>query len=226
MLSYIPTENFKEQEEYAEQLALAQGIYQEVSRLEEAIEDGKQYKRPSLIKYSVLYTLAITTDAVDLLEFTGVGYFIAKAYKLACNGAIIFILWLTNTKQKNAHQYTESLENIVSEAQANLAHYTRLTLRAAKIGKTAGKYIPVVGQRITKISSKVPRILVKIRRKAMKNPVTKFFWASAADFVPFLDLVPWTTLGVWLSYRDEKSSYQQAQEAALDIEGQLIRETV
>lgn len=178
------------QEEYARQLQAEQFKYRQRQEIEKVVEEGKSYRSPSRVKYGILFGLAIVVDVVDLSEFTGIGYFFAKALSIICTVVIIAILFLTGGNQKKARGYRKRLEDVIEDAGRNVAYGARMILRVGKIAK----YAPWLGGMV------------------------KFILAAAANLLPVLGLFPWMTIGIWLSYMDEKKTLRDAYDAAHAVE--------
>ena len=193
---------------YAEQLALEQESYQTEQQLIDFYNEGVQYKHPSYIKYGIVSLLGLITESTDFLDIVGLGVMVSKPVSLFITFIIFIIFWLTNTKQKNANNYVKSAEEMIKAVTANLAHLERRAFQAAKIARRfgAGRFAARI-----RISSR----LVK------SNPLFKFVAAGAANLVPLLAFFPWVLLGIYLSYQDEKKSYQNASETAGEIAQQI-----
>ncbi|HEY4520632.1 MAG TPA: hypothetical protein VJJ72_02410 [Candidatus Paceibacterota bacterium] len=199
-------------------LAMEQAIHQEEQKLEAVVDEGKSFRKPSKIKYGFLIICAVIKDLLDILAIpaaaTVAGYFVLKAISVVISVLILAVFWFTRTKQKRAEKYIDEIGEVLAEIQENIAHYTRLALRTAKIARR----VPGGGR----IARQVPRLLVRARRVARKNPITKLLFASALDLVPIIDVVPWTSLGVALSYLDERKSFQNAYTAASEAEEMVL----
>jgi len=161
--------------------------------IKEVVEEGRSYKNPSHLKYGILFVLAAIVDIVDFAELTGVGWFIAKIVSITATVIILIIFLTTGGRQKSASQYRKKLEDYINTAIKNVAHAERMIMRAGKIAR----YLPWL------------------------SGLVKFIVAAAANLFPLLDLFPWMTIGVWLSYRDEKNTPINARETALALEGEL-----
>lgn len=174
------------EDEYAHQLQAEQFKYRQEQEIEEVVKEGKSYRSPSLLKYTVLFGLAIIVDFVDLSEFSGVGWFFAKALSIICTIIIITVLYFTGGNQKKARGYRKRLEDVIEDAGRNIAYGARMLLRVGKMAK----YAPWL------------------------SGMVKFILAAVANLFPILGLFPWMTIGVWLSYMDEKKTLRDAYDAA------------
>ena len=212
---YEETEELQDQ--LSAQLESEQILYQADQQIAQIYEQGHSYGHPSYFKYGVLYALAIPRDILDFVGWTGLGLLISKPIGWGLSGLIFWISWMTNTKVKRAQEYTDGLEETINKIRGNIAHATRMTMRTAKIAGIVGKHTKI-GRTIAR---QVPRRLVKIRKWARKNPLTKILVGAIGDAIPFLDSLPWSTISVYLSYRDEKTTYLNAGLAADDAREQL-----
>lgn len=213
----IQEENTSLEDYYSEQLEYEQAIYNAQNSYQELIEEGEAYGHPSYIKYGFLLFLAIIIDIVDLSDLTGIGAIIGRSVSLVLTCLMILIFWLTNTKQKRAESYIDRIPEAISEIQANVAHATRMGLRTAKIARR------IPGLR--GVARQIPRGLVKVRRLARKNPMTKLLLGGTLNLIPFLAVVPWSIVSVVLSYLDEKKSYENARIVALEVSGEVPEST-
>lgn len=167
--------------------------YQAKQGIQNVVEEGKSYKSPSHFKYGILFALAVIVDIIDFAELTGIGWFIAKIVSVLATVIILAIFLTTGGRQKSASQYRKKLEDYINTAIKNVAHAERMIMRAGKIAR----YLPFL------------------------SGVVKFILAALANLFPILDLFPWMVIGVWLSYRDEKNTYNNARETAVALESEL-----
>ncbi len=195
----IEIQETETENQYAQDLYAQQAEQQMASELQEVVEEGKSYRSPSKFKYSVLFTLAVIVDAVDFLELTGIGWFVAKIVSIIGTAIIVLIFFFTGTKQKNAQEYKKKLTDFLENSARNIAHTERMALRLANWGKYT-KYV-------SSFAAEAIGII-----------------AGAINLIPGIDLVPWMTVGVYLSYRDEKNTLNNARETAEAIEEEVATE--
>ena len=197
-----------DEETYAEQLATEQERYQAEQQLVDFHNEGIRYRHPSYAKYGIISLLGLITESTDFLDLIGIGIVISKPVALFLTFIIFLIFWLTNTKQKRADDYVSKAEETIEAIATNLAHIERRAFQAAKIARRFG----------------ANRFAARIRissRLVKRNPLFKFAAAGTANLIPFLSVFPWVLLGIYLSYRDEKKSYQNAHETAGEIAEQI-----
>lgn len=196
------------EEDYADQLALQQENYQTEQQLIDFHNEGIKYSHPSYAKYGIVSLLGLITESTDFLDLIGIGVVVSKPSALFFTFIIFLIFWLTNTRQKRADDYVGKAEELVETVTANLAHIERRAFQAAKIARRFG----------------AKRFAARIRissRLVRRNPLFKFVAAGTANLIPFIAVFPWVLLGIYLSYRDEKKSYQNARETATEIADQI-----
>ena len=196
------------EEAYADQLALDQERYQTEQQLIDFHNEGIKYGHPSYVKYGIVSLLGLITESTDFLDLVGVGILVSKPVALFITFIIFLIFWLTNTKQKNADDYVGKAEEMVETIATNLAHIERRAFQTAKLARRFG----------------AKRFAARIRissRLVKRNPLFKFAAAGAANLIPFVAVFPWVLLGIYLSYKDEKKSYQNARETAGEIAEQV-----
>ncbi|OGM98343.1 MAG: hypothetical protein A2915_04535 [Candidatus Yanofskybacteria bacterium RIFCSPLOWO2_01_FULL_41_34] len=195
-------------EDIANQLADQREYYQTEQQLIDFHNEGAKYGHPSYAKYSIVSLLGLITESTDFLDLIGIGIVVSKPVALFLTFVIFLIFWFTNTKQKRAGDYAGKAEEMVEAVTANLAHIERRAFQAAKIARRFG----------------TKRFAARIRissRLVRRNPLFKFASAGVANLIPFLAVFPWVLLGIYLSYRDEKKSYQNARETAGEIAEQI-----
>lgn len=205
MFAYLAAERIKKQT-----LSEAEGVYQE----------GKSFGHPSYVKYGALFFLAGIVDLVDLADFTGISMVITRIFSLMCSMIIFLTLWFTNGKVKKAHQYTEEIGDKIIMFRQNIQDATRLAMKTAKLLRRS----PIARNLTRKVAREIPRTLVKIRRVARKNPATKILVGAAIDLIPFVAIFNLSIFWVYMSYQDEKKSYNHAEIAAEEIPSQVLDE--
>lgn len=179
------------------------------------IEDGMEFKRPSYLKYGALGMFAVVVDIVDLLDLTGIGAIVGRIVSAAAMFLMLLIYWLTNTKQKKADEYVEQLETNLAEIEANVARAGKQLLAVTRMSRR----IPGVRQvyrRAYMRTIRPARLVLRNATRTVKSPLTRSALAGVINLIPFLAVVPWMTVGVYLSYRAEKHSYKMARESAED----------
>ncbi|OGN02666.1 MAG: hypothetical protein A2655_03055 [Candidatus Yanofskybacteria bacterium RIFCSPHIGHO2_01_FULL_43_42] len=206
-------EEVAEEEQYADELAAEQELYAAQAEAVELYNQGQTYHRPSLFKYSILASLAVIVDIVDFIDLTGLGAIVGRIISFAVSAVIILIFWFTNTKQKRADEYAENIQKKIDALVARIANAERNILRVARLSRK----IPGAKQLYRKLHLRtVRRARVALRgvAKSAKSPILRSVAAGTLNLVPFLALVPWMLVGIWLSYRAEKESYKNAREAS------------
>jgi hypothetical protein len=206
-------EHLDDEEVIANELALRQEVYAAQQQLQKVIDQGKAYRHPSIIKYGILYFIAIGADAMDIILYLiGFGAILAVFISLAATTIITTIMWFTDTEQKDAKAYSK---NALEEASAIAQRIESSIARTARLGEQAAKRLKKT--RFTGLATKLSTASKRITTYAAKSPITRSVTAGLANLVPFIAIFPFLTLGVYLSYRAEKHSYKQARDAAESI---------
>jgi len=216
-------EEIAEEERYAAELAAEQELYAAQAEAVELYNQGQEFRRPSLFKYSILAAFAAIVDIIDLLDLTGIGAIIARLISFAASAVIILIFWFTNTKQKRADEYVENIQERAEIIAARIANAEKNILRVARLSRR----VPGAKRLYRKLHLRtIRRARVTLRRvaKNTKNPIVRSAAAGALNLVPLLALIPWMLIGIWLSYRAEKESYKNARKASNSVL-EAIRET-
>lgn len=202
-------EDFENETILAEQLKIEQEINQAQARVRKIVGERKKFGRPSWLKYSFLFLIAGIVDIVDVADFTGIGIVLAKIVSIAGTAIIYFTFWLTGGKMKRATASGEEARRAIVELQESVSRATRLALRASKLLGRAG---------FKGIARQLPRTLVKFRRIARRNPITKILVGGALNLIPWVALINLMIVWIYLSYRDEKKTLEEAKEAAQEAE--------
>lgn len=203
----------EENEETAATLASEQEIAVSQANLQKLIAEGLNYGKPSKLKYFFLFTVAGIIDLVDLLDVTGIGIIVSKIVSIGGTGLIYFTLWLTDTKTKKAEKYEDDLYMVGVGLEDKIRRYSQLAMKTSKkLGKIPG---------LKGVARKIPRTLVKLRRVARKNPITKVLLGGVINLVPFLAIINLMIVWIYLVYRDEKKTLKRAVEAAQEAAEQV-----
>ena len=207
-------EELAEEEQYADELAAEQELYVAQEEATELSNQGQEFRHPSYFKYFVILApLAAIVDIIDLVDLTGFGAILGRIISFIVSAIIILIFWFTNTKQKRADEYVETVQKKMEVITARIANAERNISRVARLSRR----IPGAKQIYRKLHLRtIRKARVALRRvaKSAKSPIVRSAAAGTLNLVPFLALVPWMLVGIWLSYRAEKESYKNAQDAS------------
>lgn len=198
--------NEEDRVELAQEIAAEQEIYRAQKELEALRVEGQTFSHPSYFKYGLLFFIAIIVDIVDFVQFTGIGYVISVIVSLLGTAIILLTLWITDAQQKRAVNYSSNLEVRITAIQARISQATRMALKTSRMLRK------VPGMR--RVARAIPRTLVRIRRFARKNPLTKVFIGGIANLIPIFGALNLMVIWIYLAYRDEKKTYTQAREAS------------
>lgn len=205
-----------EEEQYAIELEANQELYAAQAETTELYNQGQEFRRPSLFKYSILASLAAIVDLIDLADLTGFGAIIGRAVSFAVSAFILLIFWFTNTKQKRADGYVENIQKSMEVITQRIADAERNIVRVARLSR----HIPGAKQVYRKLHLRTlrrARVALRGVAKNTKNPIIRSAAAGVLNLVPFLAVIPWMLVGVWLSYRAENESYKNAKGASDSI---------
>jgi len=160
----------------------------EEQELKEIYDEGKSFGHPSRLKYGILFFLAGTSDFAKWLELTGIGYVAVLIIVGICFLLSIFICLLTNTKAKKAQDYVKKL-------QERMRHIAKNSVRAVRWGTR------ILGAE-------------KLASKVAGNPTMKVILGEGIDLIPVINLFNLSVVWVYIAYRQEKSLYRHAANAA------------
>lgn len=206
-------EELDEEEQNAIELDADQELYAAQAAAVELYNQGQEYRRPSLFKYSILASFASIIDLIDLIDLTGYGAIIGRIISFIVTVVILLIFWFTNTKQKRADEYVKNIEKSIEYIAQRVASAERKISQVARLSRK----VPGAKQLYRKLHFRtIRRARVGLRKvaKSTKNPIVRSAASGALNLVPFLAVIPWMLVGVWLSYRAEKESYKNAREAS------------
>lgn len=220
MINDAAENDFEKEEQNAEELAAEQEFYAAQAEAEELHNEGQRFKHPSYFKYFVLLApLATIADLVDLADLTGFGIPLGRSFSFAASSAIILIFWFTNTKQKQADEYIETIEKKIELITSRIAAAEKNIVRVARLSR----HVPGAKRIYRKLHLKTirkARVALRGVTKSAKSPIIRSLAAGTLNLVPFLSLIPWMLVGIWLSYRAEKESYKNAR-----MTSELVLET-
>lgn len=202
-----------EEEQLAFELGANQELYAAQAEATELYNQGQKFSRPSLVKYSVLASLASIIDLVDLIDFTGIGVAVGRTFSFGAWIIMLLILWFTNTNQKRADEYIKNIEKKAEILAARIASAEKNILTVARLSRK----MPGAKQLYRKFHLRAirrTRIALKNVSKSSKNPIIRSAVSGSLNLVPFLAVIPWMLVGIWLSYRAEKESYKNARDAS------------
>lgn len=206
-------ETTEDEREIAAALEAEQELNLAEQQLTEVAESGQRYGHPSYLKYSFLFTIAFIVDVVDTTDITVVAILLSKTVSIVGTGIIYFTLWLTNGKVKRANEYEKNLATAVAFAQERVAQYSRVAMRTSRVvGKVPG---------MKGLARRIPRAMVRVRRIARKNPLTKVLIGGAINLVPFLAILNLMVVWIFFSYLDEKKALKGVKEASKEATEQF-----
>ena len=209
--------DLNEEEQYAAELAADQELYAAQAEAAELYSQGQEFRHPSYFKYFVALTpLAAIVDLIDFADLSGLALIITKSVSFSASASIILIFWFTNTKQKRADEYIDNIQKNLEVITQRIANAERNIVRVARLSR----HIPGAKQAYRRLHlATIRRARVGLRKvaKNTKNPLIRSAAAGVVNLVPFLALVPWMLVGIWLSYRAEKKSYKNAKETSESV---------
>ncbi len=193
----------------------------------------EKLRPPSKLKYFFFGLIALLGDIADILAVllstaaiaTAVGAPVAAAIietafiiDLIIAPILFFAGWRTNSRIKamrraidDLHIHIEKINRRIIQIRRYYAASIRLARRIPGLRRTVRRTVLA---------------LRKVRLGVVRNPIFKNTAAIVADFIPYLDVIPWRTAAIYFAYRDEKRSYEETIEsakAALAVESQATQ---
>ncbi|PJE50402.1 MAG: hypothetical protein COV29_04510 [Candidatus Yanofskybacteria bacterium CG10_big_fil_rev_8_21_14_0_10_36_16] len=176
---------------YYYQITAQRGLEKEYNQITNAANQVIQ--PPSSGRYAALYFLAIVGDIVDF--FPGVSFFV---------DLILFIPFamLGHSASKKTDAMHEFTGNLVSKVEQIENTILALRRNYALVLKTARKFRP-----LRKVAAKISKSLKFGKRSKV---FMKIFGSAIIDLVPYLGIIPFRTLSVYSSKKEEKEAYELA----------------
>ncbi len=203
-------------------LRFLEGAIAEINAIKER---GGSFGKPSKFKYAICGMIAVAKDGMEVVAlFGGVTIPLAWFFGPAISILLVLIFWMSNTKQGRAADFTKGLAKDIEAIQDSIAHATRMINRIPGARGLAKRGTVRLAAKIAK-----SKTAIKLSKKVAGSPVAKAIWAnvidSGADISVVFQWLPASTIGVMLSYLDEKKTYknaaQNAEEAYTQLSSQL-----
>lgn len=208
-------EDVDEEEQNSLELEAEQEFYAAQASAVELSNQGQEFRHPSYFKYLVLLApLAIIIDGIDIFsEFSGVGIPFGRFISFVATVIMLLVFWFTNTKQKMADEYVENIQKNIDVITQRIANAEKNIVRVARLSR----HVPGARSAYRKLHlATVRRGRVALRRiaKSTKSPILRYASMGVLNLIPILAILPWQIIGVYLSYRAEKESYNNARDSS------------
>lgn len=171
---------------------------------------ASEIRPPGKFRYYVGFFFSIAGDLLDavafiLVFFYGVGIPLGWVIDLIIDIPLLLVGFKTNKEIKKMGQANSTIVEKINLIDQKISQYRStyaLALRSARKVKALRKPVRKVARRIK-----------QVRKVITGNPIGRFVTAIVADLIPGLDLVPFRTLAMRQSYKQEKEAYEAFQEA-------------
>ncbi len=202
--------------EYAYQLGALRTLESTVQSIDSLKQRGESLGKPSKLKYVACGIIAIAKDAMEIVALAGVvtiplAWFIGPTISVI----LVLIFWLFNMKVDRANDFMNDLEKEIEVIQQNIAHAVRIANRIRMIPGVKG--LAKKGAATLAARAAKNKTVIKISKIA-GSPVAKAAWANAIDsgatISTILQWLPASSIGVILSYLDERRVLKNAAENA------------
>lgn len=176
---------------------------------QEFAKRGAQVKPPNKFIYFPLIYLAVIIDVFGLLTLTGVGAFVVAVIDIVASIFFFLIsLWL-GRKIKNVRVSGESAAKLITGIEQRIVLYRQnieVVLAYASRSR-AGRSIlrSAVGRRVVNFAT---RSIAWTRKPIVRNIGT-----NVMEQVPILNLFPWYTINMILTYREHAREYKLSVES-------------
>jgi hypothetical protein len=130
------------------QLAAQQTAYQEAQKT----DYGILFSGPSLFKYAIIFLFfAIPNDAIDLIDFTGIGIFFSWFVSAFLSVTTLIIMWFSDSELKrvkghmsNIDKYKKAAAKTITKTAAKLTKFAPRNPILKVIAGTILEMIPVI----------------------------------------------------------------------------------
>lgn len=216
----LKNEEYQEDEaeaEYAYQIDALRTLESTVQSIDSLKQRGESLGKPSKFKYAVCGTLAIAKDGLEIAALAG-GVTIPLAWLIGpmVSFILVLIFWLFNMKVDRAKEFMDDLEKEIEVIQQNIAHAVRIAKRIRMIPGVKGLDRKGAARLAARASKN--KTVVKITRTITGSPVAKAAWSNAIDSGATISTIfqwlPASSIGVVLSYLDEKKVLKNTAENA------------
>lgn len=214
--------------EYAYQLGALRTLESTVLSIDSLKQKGESLGKPSKLKYAACGTIAVAKDAMEIAALAG-GVTIPLAWFIGpfISCILVLIFWLFNMKVDRAKEFMNDLEKEIEVIQQNIAHAIRIANRIRMIPGVKGAVRKSAAALAVRASKN--KTVVKLTKKIAGSPVAKAAWANAIDSGATISTIfqwlPASTIGVVLSYLDERKVLKNAVENA-DVAHQTLSENL
>lgn len=157
---------------------------------------------PSKPKYAFLFLVALIGDLVDWLSLTGIGLIVTYLVDIFVGVVLLLAGVRANSKLKAIKKFQDEISQNLAHIERRLVFYAQNYRRAL----VASRKVKVLRRPVRQIALKISKLIKSVGR----NPAMKNMAAIVADLFPFLELVPWRTLSIYLTYRDESKTYEES----------------
>ena len=182
-------------------------------------EISQNLNPPSKLKYFFFGFIAFFADIVDVAAaLTGIGIVFSLIVDIVVAPILFFAGWNANSRIKAIRKSADNIHIHIEKLGRRIIQIRNIYARSLRLARK----IPVLRKSVRKVALAIRSARLKMAR----NPLFKNVAAITADLVPYLDLMPWRTVAIYLTYRDEKKSYEEILEnvdLALAAENQVIQ---
>ncbi|MEX2053288.1 MAG: hypothetical protein WD898_03635 [Candidatus Paceibacterota bacterium] len=195
------------EEQYASGLSIARTRKELVEVQSEA---DRVVKPPSGVLYFFLYGFSIIGDIIDLADFTGVGAAVSFVVDIFIGIILFFAGRAARNRIETMNKFQDEIHGHIQNIERRVVSLRNNYVRAIKISRKIKPLRKPVRKLVLRVS--------KLRKSIARNPMTRTMIAVVADLIPFLGIIPWRTINIYLMKRDEMRAFQEAQEMLPEYE--------
>jgi len=171
----------------------------------EVDELSRQVSPPNMTRYYIGFTLSVIGDLIDIVAFVliiafGAGIPLGWLVDILIDVPLLFLGFRSSKKLKEIGKSSNVITEKITIIDQKIAQYRN---RYALILRTSRK-IKALRRPVRQFARKARKVTKVLRR----NPLGRLVAGILADLVPGLDLIPFRTIAMYQSYKDERESYE------------------
>lgn len=187
--------------QYSYDLAYVRGQQREVNEIKAMANEV--VKPPSTLLYFSLYALAIIGDIVDFVEITVIGELVTFLVDIFIGAILFFASRAAKNRMDAMNSFQDGLHQQIQKIEQKIIAYRNAYAKVLR----ASRKIKFLRKPVRKLALR----FAKLRRSVARSPVGRTVASIIADFIPFIQWVPWRTINIYFMKKQEMQAFQDAQ---------------
>ncbi|MBI2670268.1 MAG: hypothetical protein HYX20_03955 [Candidatus Yanofskybacteria bacterium] len=188
-------------DQYYYDLAYARGQQQEQREIQDTA--NRVIKPPSGTLYFFLYCLAGIGDILDWLTLTGIGAIVSFIVDLFIGIILFFAGRAARDRIKTMNEFQDGLHGHIQNIERKIVAYRNAYAKILRVSRK----VKILRKPVRKLALRFARL----RKSVARSPLGRTIAAIIADLIPFLDLMPWRTINIYMMKKQEMQAFQDAQ---------------